>query len=120
MKTYNETGRNYAVMIGVYLIIKAIINMIIGSDPFGNVIFSVIEAAALLTGLQYINYVVAGVLILGVVVNFGNNISNIGSNWIYLVEAAIDVFCAAILIAQKDVKEHFTNKWSDISTLFKK
>lgn len=114
MKTNNVTGRNLALVIGVYLIIKTILNMIIGNDPFGNVVYSVFEAVALFTGLQYINYVVAGILLLVALLNLPNNISNIGSNWVYLLEGVIDIFCAGLLIAQKDIKEHFTNKWTEI------
>lgn len=120
MKTNNQTGRNFALCIGLYLIVKSILNMIIGNDPIGNLVYSVIEAAALYTGLMYINYVVAGIAVLVVLVNLKNNLSNIGSNWIYLVEAAVDVVCAVLLVTQNDIKSHFTNKWSELSDLFKK
>lgn len=114
MKTNNQTGRNFAICIGLYLIAKAILNMIIGNDPIGNLIYSVIEAAALYTGLMYINYVVAGIAVLVVLVNLKNNLSNVSGNWIYLVEAVIDIVCAVMLIAQRDIREHFTNKWTEI------
>lgn len=120
MKTNNPNGRTLALCIGLYLIVKSVLNMIIGNDPIGNLIYSVIEAAALYTGLMYINYVVAGIAALVVLVNLKNNLSNIGSNWIYLVEAAVDIVCAVLLISHKDIKEHFTNKWSDLSELIKK
>lgn len=94
--------------------------MIIGSDPFANVIFSVIEAAALYTGLMYINYVIAVSCVLVVLVNLKNNITNIGSNWIYLLEGAVDIVCAVLLFSQKEIKEHFTNKWTEISDLIQK
>lgn len=114
MKTNNFNGRNFALIIGAYLIVKAILNMIIGSDPIGNLVYSIIEAIALYTGLQYINYIVAGITLIVVLTNLKNNLSDISANWIYLIEAAIDVFCAGLLIAQKDIKEHFTNKWTEI------
>lgn len=120
MKTNNHTGRNFALCIGLYLIVKTILNMIIGNDPIGNLVYSVVEAAALYTGLIYINYAVAGIAVLVVLVNLKNNLSNIGSNWIYLVEAAADVVCAVLLVTQKDIKAHFTNKWSELSDLFNK
>lgn len=120
LKTNNPTGRGFAVCIGLYLIVKTILNMFIGNDPIGNLVYSVIEAAALYTGLMYINYVVAGIAVLVVLVNLKNNLSNIGSNWIYLVEAAADVVCAVLLVTQKDIKEHFGNKWTELSDLIKK
>ena len=120
MKTNNFSGRNLTLVIGIYLIIKAVFNMIIGNDPFGNVIISAIFALALYTGLMYINYVIAVIMAFIVLLNLKNNISNIGSNWIYLLEGVIDVVCAALLVFHKDIKAHFTNKWSELASLFKK
>lgn len=117
LNTNNRTGRNLAVTFGLYLIVKAVVNMIIGDDQIGNVVYAVIQAAALYTGLMFINYVVAGALALVVLMHIGNNISNLGNDWryiVYLLEAVIDVFCAVLLITNKDIKEHFTNKWTEI------
>lgn len=119
LKTNNQTGRNLATVIGLYIIVKAVINMILG-DSFGNIIFAVVEALALYTGLMYINYVVAVLLALVFVLNLKNNITNIGDNWFYLVEGVIDVFCAFALFRNKDIKGHFTNKWTEIKSLIGK
>jgi len=113
MNTNNANGRNMAVFIGAYFIVKSVLNMILGGS-FGNIIYSIIEAAALYTGLQYINYVVAGITALVVILNLKNNITNIGSNWIYLIEGIIDAGCCVLLLASYDIKQHFTNKWSEI------
>lgn len=113
MNTNNQNGRNISLFIGVYFIIKSVLNMILGGS-FGNIIYSIIEAVALYTGLQYINYVVAGITALVVILNLKNNITNIGSNWIYLIEAVIDIGCCVLLVAVSDVKQHFSNKWSEI------
>lgn len=113
MGTNNEKGRNIAVFIGAYFIVKSILNMILG-DSFGNVIYALIEAIALYTGLQYINYVVAGITALVVILNLKNNITNFSSNWIYLIEGIIDAGCCILLVAAADVKQHFTNKWTEI------
>ncbi len=120
MKTNNFSGRNLALVIGIYIVVKAVFNMIIGGDPFGNVIISAIYALALYTGLMYINYVIAVILAFVFLVNLKNNITNIGSNWIYLLEGVIDVVCAALLVFHKDIKAHFTNKWSELPSLFNK
>lgn len=120
MKTNNFSGRNLALAIGIYIVIKAVLNMIIGGDPFGNIIISAVYALALYTGLMYINYVIAVILAFVMLVNLKNNLSDIGSNWIYLLEGIIDVVCAALLVFHNDIKAHFTNKWSELSTLFKK
>jgi len=113
MGTNNIKGRNTAVFIGAYFIVKSILNMILGGS-FGNILYSVIEAVALYMGLQYINYIIAGITALVVIINLKNNITNIGSNWIYLIEGIIDVGCCVLLLAVSDVKQHFTNKWTEI------
>lgn len=113
MGTNNVNGRNISLFIGVYFVVKSILNMILGGS-FGNIIYSAIEAVALYTGLQYINYVVAGITALVVILNLKNNISNIGSNWIYLIEGIIDIGCCVLLVVTSDVKQHFTNKWTEI------
>ena len=114
MKTNNANGKMYTIFTGAYIIVKSIINMIIGDDSVGNLIYSIFEALALLTGLMYINYVVAVIFCLVVLVNLKNNISNFSSNWFYLIEGVIDLGCAALLVIQKDIKEYFSNRWSDI------
>lgn len=113
MNTNNDKGRNIAVFIGVYFIVKSVLNMILG-DSFGNIIYAVFEAVMLYTGLQYINYAVVILTGLVVIKNFGNNISNIGSNWIYLLEGIIDIGCCLLLVASEDVRQHFTSKWTEI------
>ncbi|MBE6857265.1 MAG: hypothetical protein E7500_07590 [Ruminococcus sp.] len=119
MKTNSETGRKLTLVIGVYFIAKAILNMILGGG-FGGIIYALIEAFALYTGLMYINYLLAVACVLGFVLNLKNNLTNLGSNWIYLVEGVIDLGCAFLLATNKDIKEHFTNKWTEIGDLFKK
>lgn len=119
MKTNNETGRKLTLVIGVYFIAKSILNMILGGG-FGGIIYAIIEAAALYTGLMYINYLLAVACVLTFVLNLKNNLTNLGSNWIYLVEGVIDLGCAFLLVTNKDIKEHFTNKWTEIGDLFKK
>lgn len=118
-KTNNSTGKNLSVVIGLYFIVKSVINLILGGG-FGDIIFAAIEAAALYTGLMFVNYVVAVLCVLVVLLNLKNNITNLGSNWFYLLEGVVDVVCAVLLVTNKDIKEHFSNKWSELSQLFKK
>lgn len=113
MKTNNTTGRNFALCIGLYLIVKSVVNMILGGG-IGDIIYSVIEAAALLTGLMYINYVVAAAMALVVLLHLKNNLMHPIDNLIYLIEAFIDVVFAVFLVTNKSIKEHFTNKWTEI------
>lgn len=119
MNTNNAQGRNIAVIIGVYLIIKSVLNMTIGGGlSISSLLIAVGGALALFSGMQFVNFVVAGILVLVAVVHLPANISNLGSNWIYLIEGIIDIVCAVMLVTIGDVKEHFTNKWTEISDMF--
>ena len=106
MKTNNQQGRNIALVVGIYFIVKSVINLILGGGIL-DVIISVVEAVALYTGLMYLNYVVAVIVGIVVVKNLWNNISNFGDNWFYL----LDIICVIVICLNQSVKEHFTNKW---------
>ncbi|MBQ7046935.1 MAG: hypothetical protein IJN85_04245 [Oscillospiraceae bacterium] len=113
MTTNNESGRMVAIIIGVYLVCKELINMFIGllGGGFGitGLITAAILAVVLFLGIKYTNYVVAVILAIVVLTNLGNNISNIGDNLLYLIEGIIDIICAVIICIMPNVKEHFTN-----------
>lgn len=120
MKTDNIQGRNIAVAIGVYLIIKSVLNMAIGGGlSIGSLLRAVGGAVILFSGMQYVNIAVAGILFIVAVVHLPSNISNFGSNWIYLIEGIIDVACAVLLVTRDDIKAHFTNKWTELSDIFR-
>lgn len=118
MKTNNEHGRRLALSIGIYFIAKAVINMIIGGGfNFGDMLFGLAAVCFLYSGLQFVNIAVAIFTGLVVIKHLGNNISNLGNDWryiIYLAEAVIDVICCALLLTKSEIKQHFTNKWTEI------
>ena len=58
MNTNNQTGRNISLIVGSYFILKSVINLILGGGV-SDIVIAVAEAAALYTGLMYLNYVVA-------------------------------------------------------------
>lgn len=120
MNTNNETGRKYVVLVGMYLLIKFVLNIFVGGFSFGGLIFAVVAALAMFSGLQYLNYVVAGLLAFGVARHLGYNLTHLPGTLIYLIEGVIDIGAAVLLIVQNDVKEHFTNKWSELSDMIKK
>ncbi len=113
MKTNNEQGRNIALIVGVYFILKAVLNLILGGGIL-DVITSAIEAALLYTGLMYVNYVIAVIVAIVFLKHIGKNIINIGQNLIYLLEGIVDLICAVVICLSGNVREHFTNKLSDI------
>lgn len=121
MKTNNVQGRNFALIVGCYLIIKAIVNMAIGGGfNIADLLLAVVMTCMLFTGLQFVNYAVAGIMVIIALVHLPDNISNFSSNWFYLLEGIIDIGLAAVLVVKSDIKEHFTNKWSEIQDLFSK
>lgn len=120
MNTNNIQGRNIVTAMGVYIIIKAVLNMFIGGGiSVLSLLWAVLLAVLLFMGFQYTNIGVGVVLFLGAVVHLPANISNFGSNWLYLMEGIIDIVCAVLLVRRNDIKEHFTNKWSEIGDYFK-
>ncbi|MDE5772014.1 MAG: hypothetical protein K2I06_10385 [Ruminococcus sp.] len=120
MKTNNPQGRNIAVAIGAYIIIKSVLNMIIGGGlSISSLLIAVGGALALFSGMQFVNLVVAGILFIVAVVHLPANISNFGSNWIYLLEGIADIVCAVLLVTKDDIKAHFTNQWTEVSDIFK-
>lgn len=101
-------GKKFSAAIGIYVVVKAVFNGIIGAFSLPEIVLAVAVLGFLLSGIKFINYVVAILLAFVVAKNFGNNISDIANNWIYLIEAALDIGAAAILVFNKDVKEFFS------------
>ncbi len=100
-------GKNISMCIGVWLIIKGILNLILGFSA-GNLI-SLILAVVIIyifnMGIKYSNYVVAVLLAIVVIKNLPYNISHF--QVIYLLEAVVDAVCICFLVANKEVKQHF-------------
>lgn len=111
MKTNNQQGRAAALAVGIYFIAKSVLNLILGGG-FIDIIIAAVEAVLLFTGLMFINYIIAAVTVLIVLKHLKNNLSAPSENLIYLIEAAIDIICAVFLCLGKNIREHFTNKWS--------
>ena len=107
--TNNERGRAYALIIGIYFILKTILNIILG-DNSGNIIYATLETVVLFAGIQYANYVIAGITAFVVIYYLKGNLSAPLNNILYIREGVIDIYCAYILIFNGNVKEHFTNK----------
>lgn len=120
MKTNNELGRKYIIFIGLYLFAKFILNIFIGGFDFGALIFAIVAFAAMFSGLAYLNYAVAILLAITFASNLPYNLFHLPKTFIYLIEGVIDVGAAALLILQNDIKEHFTNKWSEFLQSIKK
>ena len=80
MKTNNENGRMLCIIIGAYLIAKAVLNMVIGGGfSLSDMLIAVGLTCAMLTGIKFVNYGVAAVLVLIAAIHLPANISNISS-----------------------------------------
>lgn len=115
MNPNNQKGMAIGAAVGVYQMIKLVLNMILGGGF--DILTLLIGAAAFIlaiTGLKYGNYAVAAVLALIALVHLPDNISNISSNWIYLIEGIIDLGAAAVLCTSSDVKEQFSKGIDEI------
>lgn len=123
METHNIQGRKFVIIIGVYLIVKTVLNMFLGGFNIFNIasdlIVPVICFIAMYSGLEYLNIAVAVIIAIPVLRNMYYNIIHLPSTLIYLAEAVFDTGAVILLAVQKDIKEHFTNKWSEITSLFK-
>ena len=103
-----EKGKTFVTVVGGWMILKGIINLLI-SFNMGNIIsllVSVALAALMVVGIKYSNYIVAVILALIVIKNLGYNIST--GALLYLAEAVVDVFCVIGLVASKEVKEYLS------------
>ena len=95
--------------IGLYLILKGVLNLILGFSV-SNIIMLIVGVVALvlmLNRVPYINYIVAVFLAIMFLTHIGANLSNLGSQWIYLLEGLLDLGAAAVLVFEKNVKAFF-------------
>ncbi|MBR2283226.1 MAG: hypothetical protein IJ874_02245 [Ruminococcus sp.] len=119
MRTNDPKGRTMVLAIGGYLIVKLIVNAIAGGGfSVGGLILDIVLAAAMYTGLQYVNYGVSVVLAAAVLVHLKYNLTHLPESLLYLIEAALDIGCILLLIMHGNIKQHFTNKWSELGELF--
>ncbi|MDE6021413.1 MAG: hypothetical protein K2H01_10535 [Ruminococcus sp.] len=110
----SSTGKNISIAVGVYVIIKALLNLILGFS-FVNVLMLVVAGVIfvlLYKRMPYCNYIVAVYLALVFIAHFWTNITNLSNGfvyWIYLAEGILDLLAGALLAFNKDVKAYFSN-----------
>lgn len=103
-------GKQFALMIGTWFVIKGVINLILGFS-LGNLLTLVVSVALayfLVMGTPYLNYVAAGFTAVVVLINLPYNLSHF--QILYLIEAVIDVAAIVLLVTNADVKKHFEAK----------
>lgn len=110
---HSVNGRNLCGLIAGYMVIKQILNLVLGFG-FMNIVWLLAAAVlgfCLITSIKKMNIVTAVFLIVMVLVHIKDNLSGIGfnKNLIYIAEAVIDVICAFQLLVNKDIREFFNH-----------
>lgn len=100
-------GRKIASVIGLWLVIKACLNLALGFSTENAIIglATVVIVYMFGLGVPYLNYITAGLMAIVVVKNLPYNITHF--QLLYLAEAVIDVVCIVILVTNQEVKKHF-------------
>ncbi|MCR4647358.1 MAG: hypothetical protein K5695_18445 [Oscillospiraceae bacterium] len=104
-----ERGRAIVTCFGAYLIVKSVLNLIIGFS-MGNIIslvIAVVMAALWFIGVKYTNYIIPAILVFVVMWHLKDNITGFPGTWLYLVEAVVDIAVAACTVLVPDIKAHF-------------
>jgi uncharacterized membrane-anchored protein len=103
-----QKGKQFSIAIGVYIILKQILNVALGGS-ITSLILPIVMAVLLILGIRYCNYGVACVLVVIFIAHIGTNLSNLGFNsyLVYLIEGIIDVLCAVALCVNSDIKAYF-------------
>ncbi|MBO5448905.1 MAG: hypothetical protein J5994_06215 [Ruminococcus sp.] len=104
---HSVNGRNLVAMIGGWMIIKGIVNLVIGFS-FENIITLLVSvglAYLMLAKKPYMNYITAILLAAVVLAHIWGNIKS--GAVLYIIEAIVDAVCVWQLVTNKDIKEHF-------------
>ncbi len=108
----NENGRKLAVIVGGYMIVKQLLNGIIGGFGGMNLFLLLFAAAAAIClwfGVKSANLIVAILLMLFACAYMPGNLRNVGRDSVYLLyilEGVLDMLGACMLAFHPDVREH--------------
>ncbi len=102
-----EQGKKIIIGIGGYLILKQIMNVILGAGFFTTFLPVVITVFLYLKLWKYTNYAAAVIILLIVLRYLPANLSGLPGTWLYLTEGILDIGAAAVLLGSKDVKAYF-------------
>lgn len=103
----SSIGRGFASGIGVYMIVKSVINLVLGFS-IGNLVTLAINgviAFGLKDGKKLFNIIAAVFLAVVALMHLKGNID--GRQWLYLAEGIADLACAAALVLNKDIRSYF-------------
>lgn len=105
----SSLGRKYVTAIGLYMVVKSILNLVLGFSVQNavNIVINGALAYFMMKSHKFSNIVAAVLLAVVALMNLGNNISGLPGTTIYLIEGVIDLSAAALLLFNKDIKSHF-------------
>ena len=104
-----DNGKSICTGISIWLIIKVVINMLIGGgfDFVGLIIWAAICLVLISGKVPFFNYITAVIMGAIVIKNLPGNLANISGSIVYLLEAAVDIVCIVLLCTNRDVKDYF-------------
>ncbi len=108
-----EYAKKIVLGISVYLIAKGVLNLVLGSFAFGNIVslaVQIVFVVVLLSRIRYSNYVISVLIGITVIQNLPANLGNLPANLIYLLEGIFDIGVIALLVLAKDVRAFFDSK----------
>ncbi|MBR1529487.1 MAG: hypothetical protein IJ642_09335 [Oscillospiraceae bacterium] len=103
----SETGKKIAMGISMYLILKQLLNVILGAGVLSMILPVFISVFLYLNVWEYTNYAAAALITLVALRYLPDNLRNLPSSWLYLTEGILDIGVSAVLILSQDVKAYF-------------
>ncbi len=96
----SDSGKKYCIVIGAYMVVKSLVNLLLGFS-LGNIVtllLSVLLAFLIIQGVSYCNYITGIYLAVICLMNLVPNIT--GQHWFYLAEGILDLVAAVVLFTR--------------------
>jgi len=103
----SEKGKQIVMGISIYLLLKQLLNVILGTGIFSMILPVFISVFLYLNLWEYTNYAAAALITLTALRYLPDNLRNLPSSWLYLTEGILDIGVSAVLILSQDVKAYF-------------
>lgn len=103
----SSKGRSLATGIGVYMVVKSVINLVLGVSV-SNLVTLIVNGVigyGVMNGKKLFNIAAAAFLAVIALMHLKGNID--GRQWLYLFEGIADIACAAALVISKDIRSYF-------------
>ena len=100
-------GRIAVIVMGVWMIIKGVLNLIFGgfsAVTLGNLVITTALVVMVYIGIPFMNYVAAGFIGTMVLYYLPGNLR--GFHIFYLLEGVIDLVACVLLVFNREIREH--------------